>query len=308
MDGNEYEYEVAFSFLAQDEPLAIQLNDLLQDRVKTFLYSEQQKRIAGTDGEKTFGLVFGEQARLVVVLYRNGWGGSPWTRIEETAIRNRAHELGYDFVIVIPLDKTASVPQWLPRNRIWVGLERWGMKGAAGVIEARIQELGGEPHEETLKERAARLERANKFQQRRKQFLHSHEGVNAANAEYLKLHQELKELIAEIKTAAPSIPISLDNNQGILVITGSHGVSVCWRSRFSNMLDDDSQLEIRVWTGYPPVPGAFMFDKADELENRILQFDLLPTEQVGWVLEKECMYTTHDLAQFILKFYLDNQA
>src|ERR1039458_4546278 len=93
-----YEYDVAFSFLAQDELLATNLNDLLQDRLNTFLYSKRQGELAGTDGEQTFNSVFGEKARVVVVLYRAGWGETPWTRIEETAIRNRAFEHGYDFV------------------------------------------------------------------------------------------------------------------------------------------------------------------------------------------------------------------
>ena len=85
------------------------------------------------------------------------WGESPWTRIEETAIRNRAFEHGYDFVKVIPLDDKPTVPKWLPRTQLWVGLKRWGIAGAASVIEARIEELGGEPHQETIQERSDSL-------------------------------------------------------------------------------------------------------------------------------------------------------
>ena len=77
-----YDYDVAFSFLARDEPIANQLNDLVQERLKTFLYSKHQEEIAGTDGEKAFNEVFGDQARIVVVLYRSGWGKTAWTRIE----------------------------------------------------------------------------------------------------------------------------------------------------------------------------------------------------------------------------------
>ena len=72
----DYKYDVAFSFLAQDEQLASQLNDHLQDRAKTFLYSKRQERLAGTDGEETFNSVCGEHARVVVVLYREGCQGT----------------------------------------------------------------------------------------------------------------------------------------------------------------------------------------------------------------------------------------
>ena len=71
MNGRSYNYDVALSFLAQDERLATELNDLLQDRLKTFLYSKRQGEIAGTDGEQTFNKVFGEEARVVVVLCRD---------------------------------------------------------------------------------------------------------------------------------------------------------------------------------------------------------------------------------------------
>jgi hypothetical protein len=126
-----FEYDVAFSFLAQDEGLALQLNDLLQDRVRTFIYAEQQKELAGKDGEKAFGSVFGEKTRFVALLYRDGWGQTSWTRIEETAIRNRGYEEAYDFLLCIPLDDPPHAPKWIPRNRLWIGLRRWGVEGAA---------------------------------------------------------------------------------------------------------------------------------------------------------------------------------
>jgi hypothetical protein len=65
---HEFEYDVAFSFLAQDESVATELNDALSEGVKTFLYSKQQEQLAGTDGEKTFSAVFGEKSRFVVIL------------------------------------------------------------------------------------------------------------------------------------------------------------------------------------------------------------------------------------------------
>jgi hypothetical protein len=74
IDQNPYEYDVAFSFMSQDEALATEINDLLQDRLKTFLYSKKQEELAGTDGEETFNRVFAEKSRVVVVLYRSDWG------------------------------------------------------------------------------------------------------------------------------------------------------------------------------------------------------------------------------------------
>ena len=54
----DIKFDVAFSFVARDEQLATEINDLLQDRLSTFLYSKQQEGLAGTDGEQTFSEVF----------------------------------------------------------------------------------------------------------------------------------------------------------------------------------------------------------------------------------------------------------
>ena len=111
-----YKYDVAFSFLAQDEKIAQQVNDLIKGRLNTFVYSERQKELAGTDGERTFTKVFAEEARVVVILYREEWGKTKWTRIEETAIRNRAFDEGYDFTLFVPLDSQPKLPQLATQN------------------------------------------------------------------------------------------------------------------------------------------------------------------------------------------------
>lgn len=69
---SKFEYDAAFSFLKGDEPAAVELADLLADRYKCFVYSKKQEELVGTDGQETFSAVFGEQARCVVVLYRDG--------------------------------------------------------------------------------------------------------------------------------------------------------------------------------------------------------------------------------------------
>ena len=153
-----FQYDVAFSFLRQDEALAIELNERLKDRLTTFIYTdrERQETLARRNDEEAFSLAFGKHARTVVVLYRAGWGERGATSVEATAIRNRAFEFGYDFTTFIPLDNPSTVPQWLPRNRIWVGLARWGVEHAATVIESRVQEAGGTPKELTAADIAAR--------------------------------------------------------------------------------------------------------------------------------------------------------
>jgi hypothetical protein len=299
MNQNSFKYDVAFSFLAQDEPLATELNDLLQDRFNTFLYSKRQGEIAGTDGEETFNRVFGDESRTVVVLYRSDWGKTPWTRIEKTAIRNRAYEHGYDFALFIPLDEPPTSPKWLPKTRLWIGLKRWGTEGAASVIEARVQEQGGEPHEETVQERAARLERSVKFAERRDKFLNSFEGVNLANQEFDFLHKELQHLVMEIRDSI-NLNVKRANEQIVVLGLGFLSLKLYWKCRYTNRLDK-AELVLEIWEGHPPFPGIINFDNR-KLNSLTFRFDLTPSETYIWHQSlSNRQYQSTELASFILK-------
>ncbi|PKB16303.1 hypothetical protein [Flavobacterium sp. 5] len=221
MSTENFEFDVAISFLQQDENLAFQLNNLLKESVKTFLYSEQQKKLAGRDGEELFNRVFFKESRIVVVLYRDTWGNSPWTKIEETAIRNRGFEFGYDFVTFIPLDKPVNPPKWLPKNRLWIGLERWGIESAASVIESRIQEFGGNITIETLADKVKKSEDKILFAQQRERILTGQEGFDFARLESENLISEFKNQITEINQKLPdwNLRQDINNNNGIDIVS-----------------------------------------------------------------------------------------
>jgi len=307
MTPEQYEFDVAFSFLAKDESLATQLDELLRSRLKTFLYSKRQEEVGGTDGEVTFNAIFGKKARVVVVLYRDGWGKSPWTRIEETAIRNRGYDHGYDFALFIPLDEPPTVPEWLPRHRLWVGLLRWGLEGAASVIEARVQEMGGEPHEESVVERASRLDQSLRFEAHRKQFLNSVAGVMAADAKFASLQTKLGELVAEVKERTSSIPMELKSARQKIVILGfGLGLSVDWRPQFSNSLDD-ARLSVELWEGHPPMREIDTFEPPRKLRTMEFTFDLLPSDHSCWRESGNGgrPYTSKELAEYLLNYFME---
>jgi len=201
MPNANYDYDIAISFGWKDEATANRLAELLQGRLRVFLYSKAQEKLAGTDGEKSFNEVFGAKSRLVVVLFREAWGKTPFTRFEETSIRNRAFNEGYDFTVFIPMDETEKqkVPAWLPKNRLYVGLERWGIESAAAVIEARFTELGGEVHEETIDDVAAKTARVLAFKERRKTHLNSVAGVVDQKRAYEALKAGLIEAAERLK-------------------------------------------------------------------------------------------------------------
>jgi hypothetical protein len=300
---NEFKYDVAFSFLQEDEALAVQLNDRLKTRLKTFIYSERQLEIAGTDGEESFNKVYGEEARAVVVLYRDGWGQSGWTLIEKTAMKNRAFEPGYGFVLFIPVEREFTPPAWLPKTQLWIGIERWGIDVAAGVIEARIQELGGSPHEESAEGMAARLHHEADLAQQRKQFLWSEEAVKLAMAEFVQISKSVKEKVDHLKSAAPTFSFKVEEDYRLVVVLGwGCSLSFNWHETARNHIED-ARLWVKFWDGVMPVRGQVYDHRPQELRSWEFEFDRQQSGLTGWRGENR-FFTTDDLIDHCFKQFL----
>lgn len=299
----QYKYDVALSFLEEDESLAVQIDDLLKDRLSTFIYSNRQKEVAGTDGEKTFNEVFGSQSRIVVVFYRENWGKTPWTRIEETAIRNRAYNEGYDFVLFIPMEASQKVPQWLPKTQIWIGLDRWGNNGAASVIESRVQASGGTPKEENALEFAKRKKRDLERIRDRKAFLESENGVQAAFKEIGNLFSEIQKLCETISNTGWKFEIYKPKSaNSIFIYSCEVTLSLGWFCKWSNTLDD-AGLYIKTWKGRVGWPNIFHFHKPVMLEEFIYSFDTHDTVSYGWekMDSSEPILSSKQIAEFSIK-------
>lgn len=203
--GADFRYDVAFSFLQRDEGTAREIEQALEGRLRTFIYSDHQEDLAGKDGHDQFSIVFGKQARIVVVLYRLDWGKKGWTRVEETAIKNRGHDDGYDFLLLAPMEPGISVPVWLPKPRIWLDFMRYGVRGAAAVIETRVREVGGSVQVESAAEYAARL-RARALRGASKgAYLESPEGSNAAKLEGKRLLDAIDSIIEQVRETGLSL-------------------------------------------------------------------------------------------------------
>ena len=242
MSEQVYKYDVAFTFLDRDEPIARQLSDSFEGRLSTFVFSERQAELGGKDGVDALCRVFKTEARIVVILYREGWGQTPWTGIEENAIKDRRLKAGHEFMLVIPLSHSHPIPEWFPEVRIWLDLERSGVKVVAGIIEHRVWERGGEPKEETASERAARLKRDKEIGEARERFLNSGEGAEAAKQEAIQVVTEIQRLSLEISNSGGGIGLYSGRPQNARVQiaheVGSYGftVLVAWCPQWSNTL------------------------------------------------------------------------
>jgi hypothetical protein len=304
----QFKYDVAFSFCQEDEPQVVELNDLVQDRFSTFLYSKRQEVLAGTDGEQSFSRVFGTEARLVVIFYRAKWGTTPFTRIEETAIRNRAYNKGYDFTLFIPRERV-QLPEWLPKTRLWYGWERYGVKGAASVIEARLAELGSMPREEGVLEHAARMNREAEFQKRRKEFLRSPDAITQSDESLSKMAAEFERLRDEMAKMGGELAMQVKRSGlGIVVVGFQHGLSVDWR-RYANSVED-CELRVTLWDAHPPFPGVIhVFEQPNRLTTRIFHFELSHSGHGVWIEKGDDReYSGEQLAGALLKWVMERGA
>lgn len=303
--GEHFKYDVAISFLQEDEAMARELNDLLSERLTTFVYFDRQKEIAGTDGEETFNRVFVAESRIVVVLYRDRWGSTPWTAIEETAIRNRAYEERYDFLTVIPLDSPPSVPKWLPKTQIWIGLDRWGLNGAASVIEARVQDAGGSPKQESPMEQAARLTRRKRDEQQRLVLLESEQAVGRANEEMNALFALIEKIASEITAAGGDIKVGCKRvgRETLNFSSWGYRMIISWFCPSSNsLLDSRLNVDLLKLNRF----GASRDHGHDRVAHAQFNFDVRLPDRFGWTRESDQrFFTSEQLASDCVRQLLD---
>src|SRR5256885_15502068 len=168
---SEFTYEVAVTFLSEHKAVALRIKDGLADRLSTFVYDREQPTVVGTnsDGVEAFSNVFRHESRVCVVLHSDGWGKVGYTHIEETAIKERALESGWDFLVVVCLDD-AVAPKWIPTTKIWYGFKQYGLDGLVCTIDNRATRLGGWAETEFGLEKAARAQRGRGFGEEKELF------------------------------------------------------------------------------------------------------------------------------------------
>jgi hypothetical protein len=301
-----FKFDVALSFVQQDEYIAQELHDLLRDRYSVFLYSERQEELAGRDGEQRFNEVFGQEARIVIILYRPEWGETRWTRIEQTAIRNRAFEEGYDFALFVPMERSLSLPPWVPRARIWFNLNRWGVTGCAPIIEALIQQRGGEASVESVSDRTARLQRSLAAERARQEFLRNIEGVSVASAHFDSILEAIHQWGAS--EFARTFGVQELTMGRALMFYGSPAppLTVIWDCPYANEVEK-ARLRVSHWRGVPRWPGLVTWEEAREIQKRSFLCDLDGAGRFFWREDgtETPQYTSETLADEILRSYMD---
>jgi hypothetical protein len=279
--GKEFKYDVAFSFLDRDEPVAIEIANTLSDRVVSFIYSERQAELVGKNGVEEFVRVFKSDARLVVALFRDGWGETPWTRIEKEAIQDRRLvDTSNSFVLVV-VDPKSRIPDWVPATHIWQNYSRFGAEGIAATIENRLRELGAAVRAQTVEDRASIVDRAIAFARHRKEFLESERAVELAEKEATRLLHELVELATKIAAFNSELRMSVEPvDCGVEVYARPFLLEVHWNRPYANTLSD-SFLSVRLLKEQSSLRRRV--DRDYEVFRSLkFQFSMNESEEMGW--------------------------
>jgi hypothetical protein len=296
-----FKYDMAISLLDRDLELAREIANLVSDRALVFLYSEQQRQLVANDGMDEFTSVFRRDSRTVLVLTRKKWGHTQWTRIEETAIKNRGLTDGWDFVTVVPLDGKESVPDWVPQTYIWADLARLGVAGLVAVLERKLKDRGSAIKPESALDLHARLQRETQEREKRTAFLGSKAGADAADAEYTRLESEIEPKAAQL---GMHVSRTRSAHRGITLTLNRLSLSFAWVRQYSNTLDG-SELQVKLWDGILGQDVGPEF-RAKTSKDLMLDFDSL-ADLHGWRERKgqRRFFSSTELVEYTLKALLN---
>lgn len=279
----DFRYDVAFSFLSEHEGLALRLSDGLTDRLSTFVYTREQPDVIGrnTDGVEAFTNVFRYESRVCVILHSDGWGKTGYTQMEESAVKERALEHGWEFLIGVCLDATAP-PRWIPSTKIWYGYSKYGLEGLLATIDNRVAELGGRPKQDSVLEKAARTQRESDFLDAKQLFSTSTAGFKAIQDEVARLPELLSKRVTDLMNVYPSLELIFAKNDSpyrSVAASSPHGSFVLyWQPQYSNSLRNAGMLIVE-WggrfsyhgmAGGPPKLGSFSAEPTIDYARRIV--------------------------------------
>lgn len=193
-----YKYDVAFSLCKEDASFAYKLVDGLNPNLNVFFYETKQEELISKHGPEKFRKVFKEEARLVVILYRENWGKSIYTGLEQDSIIERLTIEGSEFIMMIPVDKKKT-PDWYPSSRIYVNPFNFSSDEIAKFIEFKVAELGAEVKPVTFEDSFNHLKEKLESKSEHIKLLQSKDTLEIAKKEISNITQSFNTKIEFVK-------------------------------------------------------------------------------------------------------------
>jgi hypothetical protein len=306
-------YDVAISFLYKDLALAQALYDELGKGLEVFFFPRNQEELAGTDGLESMRAPFRNQSRLNLVLYRPKWGNTPWTGVEEVAVKESCLATSFKSIFFFVIEPTSEIPSWLPETHVRFNFADFSLEQAVGAVKARVQERGGHFKPMTPTRKVALLQIEEKYQHDRRR-ISSDEGVQ-------KIYENVEFLFSEIVTQIGDVNanghLSIEHQitlrfgqmeQSCLLGMQRLGMAIIWFQRYSNMLGDDSALIVREFNENLIIPpGHMRLQNPEMLKEDKYDPDISRAREYVWRSRKGegNLATSKDLAIKVVLQFLD---
>ena len=299
---NGVEHDIAVSFLSRDSDTAVDIADRLAP-LDVFCFPRNQEEIAGRDGMDTFRNAFRHQSRIQVVLFRGGWGETPWTGIEQTAVQERCLAEGWRGLFFVSLDD-ADRPNWVPDTEIHFDLTTYTMDQLVGAIKARAQELGAEIRVETPIERARRAQARAEFETETRNLFRREEGVNLARQEATVMCDRIAHSITE---AAEELGIEVRQvrtiQHGIAWSAPTAGCQAIFQT-YANIIDEERGFEVTLFKHNIVLPGENLAYANPNMPQRHCHdcYKVRRSMELGmcWEIHDGSLLSSNDLADKIL--------
>jgi hypothetical protein len=241
-------YDVAISFLFHDLRTAQALHDeLATSGSKMFFFPRRQEELAGTSGMESMRAPF-LGARVNVVLFRNPWGESPWTRIEDAAISERCFKGGWSTLMFVQLDKTSVLPRWLPPTHVRFSYDDYGLTQLIGAIKLRVQEHGGVIKRVDALGKAEAVKREADYFADRDRLMRDATWIGELRRSISEATVELIRLASEIKASQGLEIVAGPGSYGMTIIrSGYVSMGVGWQQPIANYVGDSDPHECHLW-------------------------------------------------------------
>ena len=303
-------YDVAISFLYQDLALAQALYGELNKELKVFFYPRNQEELAGSDGLESMREPFRSQSLLNVVLYRPKWGKTPWTGVEEVAVKESCLATSFKSIFFFVIEATSDIPLWLPETHVRFNYADFPLDQAIGAIKARVKERGGHLNPMTPAKKVATLQMEDEYQRDRSQ-ISSQDGMKKIQQNVELLFGEIDRQLEDVN-ANGHLHIEYQSkvqfgiaDQHCLLGTHRLGMSIVWCQTYSNTLDGAHLLVVELNDNPIIPPGHIRLQRLDAVGKETYVPDLSRIRAYVWrpAKGKQDMITSKDLAtRLILQF------
>jgi hypothetical protein len=280
--------DVAISFLAADEKIAEALATRLIG-LKVFYFPDRQEDLAGTDGLETMRAPF-LKARVNVVLYREQWGKTKWTAVEEAAIKDRCFDGGWPSLMFVMLDKNATPPKWLPKPYVRFNLEDYGIEQLVGAIKSKVQENGGRIERPDAMAEARRVQVEAAYLKDREHLMRDRRWIETVV--HRALEDTMKEIIRLVDKANAEHGFNIQrgaDGRSCALRTNGVSVGIGWKQPIFNLVcdsgSDECYLRVAEFAGTILLPGerGWVMDRPQQIKEHKFKVEVSPSHELVWI-------------------------